>query len=211
MKIDSKNPKNIPSLKAIKNLGKSISALDAILCVEPEYRYYNYSKDYLGKYDLFLTDNGQGDILQVFLGDCDGLINGFYHELYDYELDYPTTQGLSQGISKEYIDLLQQDIITSLGSTFLIWLDPLNNWTTTDVILQEDGSEDLLDIMDLKAQTYWNFAKEYYELDIDLALVEDIYKGRELTKQMVLELNPELEDFKALEKDLQQIGYPYHF
>ena len=62
--------------------------------------------------------------------------------------------------------------------------------------------------------TYKKWAEEYYEESFEenglkLELVEKIYNGIKITKELVLELNPELDDFEQLKSDLNEIGYEH--
>jgi hypothetical protein len=47
--------------------------------------------------------------------------------------------------------------------------------------------------------------------NIPLETVSKVYNGQPLTKQIVLSLVEELEDWQQLEKDLNVIDYPYSF
>ncbi len=49
------------------------------------------------------------------------------------------------------------------------------------------------------------------ESRIPLDTVTKIYSGQTLTKEMVLTIVEELEDWEQLEADLNEIGYPYDF
>lgn len=74
----------------------------------------------------------------------------------------------------------------------------------------------MLNILDGNPQTYINWATEYFEESykesgIPLETVEKIYTGQTLTKEMVLSIVEELEDWEQLEADLKEIGYPCNF
>lgn len=208
MIISSSSTQTIPLVSQIKQVCKATSVLDAILSPEVEYRYYTYQTNYHNNQDYFETNNGHGDYLQILIGENQGAINGFYHELYDYESDFPKKQDLLIGVDQVYLSFYNSPLVSTIGSTFCIWLNPTQQWTTSPKVLKEDGSEDLLDIFDLNPQTYREFAREYYEVDIPLATIEKIYNLEPLTLDMVNALNPDLQDFSALKKDLNQIGYP---
>ena len=80
----------------------------------------------------------------------------------------------------------------------------------------EDNSEEMLNIFDGNPQTYIDWATEYFEESyvesrILLDTVTKIYSGQTLTKEMVLTIVEELEDWEQLEADLNEIGYPYDF
>lgn len=70
-----------------------------------------------------------------------------------------------------------------------------------------DGSEYLLELLDMKPSSYQEFARDYYELELELPMIESIYKKKPITKEHAKVLNPEV-DFDLLSKDLIEIGYP---
>ena len=60
--------------------------------------------------------------------------------------------------------------------------------------------------------TRWlNFSNTSKEIGIPLETVSKIYNGETLTKEMVLSIVNELEDWEQLEADLNEIDYPYKF
>ena len=74
----------------------------------------------------------------------------------------------------------------------------------------------MLNIFDGQPQTYIDWATDYFkesykDAGIPLDTVTKIYGGQTLTKEMVLSIVDELEDWEQLEKDLIEIGYPYDF
>jgi hypothetical protein len=78
----------------------------------------------------------------------------------------------------------------------------------------KDGSKDLLQLLDGKPSTYKTWAEEYYEEEFEenelkLEIVKSIYNGALITKELVKELNPELDDLDQLKSDLNEIGYTH--
>jgi hypothetical protein len=74
----------------------------------------------------------------------------------------------------------------------------------------------LLAIFDGNPQTYIDWATEYFEdsykeTGIPLKTVTEIYQGTILTREMVLSIVDEIEDWKLLEEDLKEINYPFDF
>ncbi|MGH6655741.1 MAG: hypothetical protein ACRDVE_11105, partial [Actinocrinis sp.] len=57
------------------------------------------------------------------------------------------------------------------------------------------------------AEGYRAFASEYYEVDLDLEAVRDVYALRPLTPELVARLNPDTE-LADLFTDLSEIGFP---
>ena len=68
------NPENL------QKLCKSISAIEAIISPEWEYRYYSYQKDWSGTGEFCEMRNGQGDQMLILFGKDGICINGFAHE-----------------------------------------------------------------------------------------------------------------------------------
>lgn len=69
----------------------------------------------------------------------------------------------------------------------------------------------MLTIFNANPETYQNYAKEHFEIDIPLEIISKIYNGEKLSKDIVLAINDNLNDWKQLEKDLNEIEYPYEF
>jgi hypothetical protein len=106
--------------------------------------------------------------------------------------------------------------VASLGTTFCLWYTPAHGWQHGVVENEDDGSEELLYILDNDPATYAEWANEYYLDDTDRrpltpAAVAAVYHHEPLTKAQVLALNEETEDWTMLAADLQEIGYPYDF
>jgi hypothetical protein len=131
----------------------------------------------------------------------------------------------SQEITKELVDGLPEvfsgfifsEPIKSIGTTFCIWQTVTDNeWKTGEVVLAKngyiDGSRDLLQLLDGTPSSYKDWAESYYEEEFEknelkLEPIERIYNQAVLTKQLVLSINPKIEDFEKLKSDLQEIGY----
>jgi hypothetical protein len=105
--------------------------------------------------------------------------------------------------------------VKSIGTTFCIWQTETDkNWKIGKIDLPnddyKDGSSDLLQLLNGDPSTYKNWAEEYYENDeIKLEIVEKVFNGEIITKEFVLALNPELDDFEQLKSDLNEIGYEH--
>lgn len=135
------------------------------------------------------------------------------------ELTQIIPKGVLDNLPKVFNEFMFGEPVKSIGTTFCIWQTTLdNNWQTGKVVLPKDdykdGSNDLLKLLDGKPLTYKNWAEEYYEENFEenelkLELVEKVYKGAVITKEVVLALNPELGDFERLKSDLNEIGYEY--
>ena len=113
-------------------------------------------------------------------------------------------------------DFIFGEPVKSIGTTFCLWTTELKNWQVGQLENFEDNSEEMLNIFDGQPQTYIDWATDYFEESykesgIPLDTVSKIYSGQTLTKEMVLSIVDELEDWEQLEKDLIEIDFPYDF
>lgn len=216
MKLNTTNRANLPSPTKLRELCKSLALLDAILCPEWEYRYYAYNCKWSDDEEFFQMRDGEGNDMLILLRKDGVVINGFEHELYDYEENQPSKEDLTLGLPPQYNEFVFGEPVTSIGSTYCIWTNDKQEWTIGKAEHEEDGSEDQLHIFDNNPETYTEWAINYYfdgeESKMTSEMKETIkyiYQGKTLTKEMVTALNSELDDWKLLEEDLQDISYPY--
>lgn len=243
--LSTENLELLPNPNELKRICKSISALEAIICPEWEYRYYSFQKEWSETEEFCEMRNGQGDQMLIVFSKYGTCINGFAHEsemngwrnipieekksivekLFGSKKETKTklTQIVPKGVLDDLPTVFNEFIfgepVKSIGTTFCIWqTETDNNWKIGKVDLPKDdykdGSSDLLQLLDGNPSTYKNWAEEYYEEEFDgralkLELVEKIYDGTVITKELVLELNPELDDFEQLKSDLNEVGYEH--
>ena len=128
-------------------------------------------------------------------------------------------EGVVETVPAQFREFIFGEPIKSKGTTFCIWRKTDDaSWHIGNIKFPKDkygdGSAELLYILDNHPATYKKWATEYYEEQFDgfklkLDLVKHIYDAKPLTKDMVRELNPSLDDFESLKADLDEIGYPY--
>jgi len=198
-----------PTPKNLQQICKSISALEAIISPEWEYRYYSYQKDWSEDEEFCEMKDGSGSHLLISFSTNGTVINGF-------AIAYAkgTSKNILEPIPKVFHSFIYDEPIKSIGTTFCLWqLNDCNQWKNT-TSQKEDGSEELLFLLDGKPETYKEWAEEYYEelfedRELNLELVKAIYEGKTITEEIALEINSELEDLEQLKEDLDEIGYPH--
>lgn len=240
-KLSTENLNLLPTRKDLQRICKSISALEAIICPDWQYRYYSYQNNWSKTEELCEMRDGQGDQMLILFSTNGTCINGFAHKstmngwrnipikeekpfmkkLFGSKKEAKTE--LTQIISKGVIDDLPQvfnefifgEPVKSIGTTFCIWQTDIDSsWKSGKVDLPadeyKDGSIDLLQLLDGKPLTYKNWAEGYYEKnELKLEIVDIIYRGDLITRELVHQLNPELVDFEQLKSDLDEIGYEH--
>jgi hypothetical protein len=98
-------------------------------------------------------------------------------------------------------------------ATFCIWrrhTDP--TWSVVSpasgvVWPEADGSAELIQILEGGAECYRGWAVDYYEREVPLSAVQEIYNHQPLNEQLVARLNPE-GSLASIATDALEIGYP---
>ena len=155
--------------------------------------------------------NGSGDQMLVLFRQDGCVINGFAHEF-----EQQDKEKLTKNLPAIFDSFIFGEPVKTIGTTFCLWTTEQKKWLVGQTDNEEDNSEQMLYIFDGNPQTYIDWATEYFEESyvesgIPLDTVTKIYSGQTLTKEMVLTIVEELEDWEQLEADLNEIGYPYDF
>lgn len=209
--ISTKDFNSLPDRKTLQTICKAISVLDAIISQEWQYRYYSYNNKWADNEEFCEMRNGSGDQMLILFRQDGCVINGFAHEF-----DQQDKQKLTKDLPSIFDTFIFGEPVKSIGTTFCLWTTEQKKWQIGQVENYEDNSEEMLNIFDGQPQTYINWATDYFEESykksgIPLDIVTKIYGVQTLTKEMVLSIVDELEDWEQLETDLNEIGYPYNF
>ena len=209
--ISTKNFSLLPDRKSLETICKAISVLDAIISQEWQYRYYSFNSKWDTNEQCLQMRNGSGDEMHLLFREDGCAINGFAHEY-----DQQDKAKLTTNLPSIFDVFIFGEPVKTIGTTFCLWTTEQQNWQVGKIEIYKDNSEEMLNIFDGNPQTYIDWATEYFEESyiesgIPLDTVTKIYSGQTLTKEMVLTIVEELEDWEQLEADLNEIGYPYDF
>lgn len=209
--ISTTNYAALPPATDLQRLCQALAALDAINSPDEEFRYYSYNPAWSENEAVFEMSDGEGDQLLVLFRPEGCVLNGY---LAEYE--QPDKAQVTRGLPAAFEEFMFGEPVNSIGTTCCLWYTPAHGWQTGVVENDDDGSEELLFILDNQPTTYAEWATEYYTDETDkkpvtAEAVAPIYRHEVLTKALVLALVDELEDWPRLEADLQAIGYPYDF
>ncbi|SFQ47133.1 hypothetical protein [Hymenobacter arizonensis] len=201
----------LPDAASLQRLSKALAVLDAINSQDVEYRYYTYNAAWGEGEEVLEMSDGEGDQMLILFRPEGCVINGY---LDGY--DQPDKAKVTRGLPEVFDDFIFGEPVNSIGTTFCLWYTPEHGWQTGVVENEDDGSEELLYMLDGNPETYAEWADEYYGDETErspseVEAVAKIYRGETLTKATVLGIVDELEDWAQLEEDLQGIGYPYDF
>lgn len=209
--ISTKEFSLLPNKNKLQSICKAISVLDAIISPEWEYRYYSYDSKWGEGEEFCEMRNGSGDLINILFLNDKCVISGFAHEYRNNEKSQ-----ITENLPEIYNEFIFGEPVASLGTTFCLWINDNLNWQVGNIIDYNDNSEEMLEIFDGNPQTYIDWASEYFEdsykeTGIPLEIVTKIYDGAVLTKEMVLSIVEEIEDWKLLETNLKEMNYAYKF
>lgn len=159
--------------------------------------------------------NGEGDEYFILFNQHGAIIKGFAHEspmsLFANEPN-KVWKGIFENVPQEFKSFLSEPAFSIEDTTFCIWRkNEDSKWQIGEIDYPKsknpDGLENLLFILDGDPLTYKEFAEEYYETEVDVSDIKEIYEHKPLTEELVEGLNQEI-SFEDLQPDIEEIGYP---
>ena len=151
----------------------------------------------------YILDNGSGDKLMVSFVDKGAMIIGFDHE---NELNQFAADEWDSGFI-EYTYANVPEAFTQLLSdeekdetTFCMWSTDGTNWMQNEVEGNDGGKEYLLGYICQNAESWCAWGEEYYDITVDLELVQKVYQGEMLENEDITKLNPECNVEEVLEE-----------
>ncbi|GAA4018438.1 hypothetical protein GCM10022408_35260 [Hymenobacter fastidiosus] len=210
--LSTQNSTALPDEIALQRICKALAVLDAIISPEEEYRYHTYDAHWGEGEQVFQMNDGEGDQLLVLFRPEGCVING-----YADGLEEPDKTRLTHGLPAAFREFMFGEPVSSIGTTFCLWATGSEAWQLGKGATDEDGSGELLYILDGHPRTYVEWAQEYFEEDtfpkdgLPVVAVAQLYYGETLTKTTVLSLVKHIADWEQLRRDLDEIDYPYVF
>ncbi len=207
----------------LMRLGRSVAMLDAILFPDEwDLRYHSYDAKWSPGEQVFAMRDGSGDHYFFWFSRAGAVLHGFAHEspMSPWSQQRSKEQGgprpfpgIFDGFPREldYRETAKSFCLDENEVTFCAWWTGKGPWRIGDVAFPKgkdpDGSEDLLLILDARPETYVQWATEYAETELPLAVVRQLYAHDPLTPALVAAVNEEA-DFTAICKEAETTGYP---
>ena len=196
----------LPSPPELRRLCQSLAVLDAVLCEEWEGRCYSFNGQWGTDEQLATMRNGSGDEWQALFTNAGVILFGLAHESKSYRSGDPYPEIL-QGLPLELKAALDEPAFDSQNLSFCLWHEPGSEWKTGPIeSLGEDGSSELLELLDGQPRSYHRYASEYFEVELPLEGIEHVYMHHPLTASLLESLSGE-RDLGELREDLEEIGY----
>lgn len=185
-------------IEKLRNKLKTLALLDAIIEQEWQYRYFSYNSNWSETEEMGSLRDGCGGEWFLWLSEdlagykCTSPEDGLMNDLDVAKSEAPN--GYSAFITEPAFSMDSATCIWYLvGSewvkygkpvSYLIDLDTISNWQPGD---------------------YHTWATEYYEREIDFALIERIFNG-EFSEEIAKSLNPSVEMDELL-YEMPEIGF----
>jgi hypothetical protein len=215
--ISTRDLSSLPDVDALRRVMQSLAMLDAILSREWEYRYFSFNRRWSPGEQMGSMRNGQGDHYFALFNGAGCWLKGFDHEapMSPFTSKPPKVAlGVVDGVPEEFAACLTEPAFVNDETTFCAWRRYSDHaWQTGPVKFpageeDADGSARLLRWLDGRAQTYREWACDYYERDVPLAAVRSVYAHEPLNESLVADLNAEV-SLSELSGDVDEIGYPH--
>jgi len=210
----------LPDIPAVRRLSQSLAILDAILCPQWEYRYYSYDAHWAPDEQLASMRDGSGDEYSIVFSSEGAFVRGFAHEspMSPYGNQPPRLwPGLVDDVPALFQHFVDEPAFGRdgvLAATVCLWrtsADGLWHAGTVDPPTgfdDPDGSGELFALLaDGSTEAYAAYAKDYFEVPVDLDAVRAIFDHEPLSAGILgaLSEGTTLED---LAEDCAQIAYP---
>ncbi len=188
----------LPDIETLRLLTQSLAMLDAIMSPDWESRYHSFNAHWGGDEMMASMRDGAGNDYFILFNPHGAVIEGFDHESEmspfastDGETIWP---GVLDSLPTEFTAITTDAAFSVQETTFCIWRRWEDEYWQTGTIeypdgeAEADGSGWLLFLLDTKPETYWEWAKDYYEADLALSAIGHIYAHKPLTDGIIYSL-----------------------
>ncbi|PHQ58813.1 MAG: hypothetical protein COC03_07755 [Robiginitomaculum sp.] len=199
-------PSELPEPGKLKKVLQALAALDAILSPEWEYRYYSFNSRWGNGEQMGSIRNGAGDDVFFLFNGHGCFLKGFSHE---YPQSQISSSDFYQSIPSSMATASKEPAFSPNSVSYCTWRS-FNDYEWQSSVKENQLNNRIYFLLDgLMGQTasYQKFATDYYEADVDMGVVTDIFEFKPVSKAMAKTLNSDI-IFTDLCIDLEEIGFP---
>ncbi|MFC7533154.1 hypothetical protein [Actinoplanes sp. GCM10030250] len=204
----------LPDITVLRDRCRALATLDAILSPAWEDRYYSFDAHWAPGQELASMRNGSGDEWSIVFSSAGAYVRGLDHEspMSPAANGGRAWPGVLDAVPEVFAELVAEPAF-SWGATVCLWRQAGDErWHHGRIEFPEDeepdGADWLFDMLvEGTPEGYVEFAEDYYEEQVDVAAVREVFAGRPLTAELIRRLNPDL-TAADLAEDLRGIGYP---
>jgi len=194
----------LPHISECKQILKAAAMLDAILMPEWEYRYYSYNSQWDTNEQMASMRDGQGDHYFGIFSPNGLIIKGFDKE---YTLQHKVDRSeVVKSVPEAFNTFVVEPAFVMDQTTFCIWsVADQEGWSAGTEL--GDHEYELLEILVGGAKYYHAWAQDYYEIALDIKLVEQVFDMKPIDEVVLQQLNDKLK-LSDIEGEIEEIGYP---
>ena len=207
--------KTIEGFYTIEELRKTLlilARLNVILCDDDWLRYHKYNCGWSEKEELAEIDDGSGNNMFILFSENGCVVKGFDHEspISPHAQDvYKVWDGMYEGLPNHFDELISDESIEKEDVTFCFWREYGDSvWSKGEVEFpkgEDDGSGFLLGTIHPNAEKFKDWAEEYYEVDIPLGPLSEVYRNEPITEEIILKINPD-GDLETVKRELEALN-----
>ncbi len=201
----------LPSIEDIYSLSQSIALLDAVLQPVWDLRYFSFNSKWDANESMASMRDSSGEAyFMVFKKEGAILLAQTPHSEVGAEVarrGHPLP-GTFYSIPEQLMDILVEPAFFVEDTTFCLWRltgDPF--WQVGgEVSNTKNSSAEVLFALDGNPDTYKQWGDEYFEQDLPLHAIQQVYNHEDITLDLVQSLNRDM-TLENLAEDLEEIGY----
>jgi hypothetical protein len=208
----------LPSIAGLRDHCRAMAVLEAVLSPRWESRYHSFDGAWSDGVELASMRNGSGDEYSLVLTAAGAYLRGFDHEspMSPYAEDHEAWPGVLDDVPEAFRCWVAEPAFTDETGvpvvTACLWRETGDDgWRHGAVEFPEgrsdpDGADYLFGMLvDRSPENFRDWARDYYGVPVDLAVVRHVFGGGALTEEVVRSLNPQV-TLAALADDLTAIG-----
>ena len=199
----------LPTISEMRRITQSLATLDLVLMPEWQYRYYSFNSEWSPGEQMASMRDGCGDEWFLLFHETGWAgLKGFAHESPAAAVE-GLSEGLQQAVPDTYKAFATEPAFRWDATTFCYWCaNDESAWKGPTVLDGLDtGVDGLLRILGSGPEGYHRFAQDYYEREIDLHAVKQVFRHQRMNATIVSALNPET-TMGEIQEELTEIGYP---
>jgi hypothetical protein len=213
--LSSADLSSMPEIESLRNKMQQMAALAAVFAVESGEPYFAFYPKWVSKQQMGAIKNGSGDELFAHFIPAGCFVKGFAHESEMSPYKKQPRQlwpNLLSAVPPEFRCSLNEAAFDIPATTFAIWRRTNDSaWSKDDIEYPNryyaDGSSDLLLPFTYTHMEFTEWLSEYFEVEVDVGIVEGVFHGQPLSGSQLKALNPS-PSLHALHDAVRQTGYP---
>lgn len=202
------NPTHLPDIEALRHRCKALAMLDAMIRPEWDYRYYSFNANWATGEEMASMRDRQGDEWFLLFDKSGAAIKGFAHESDVAKSDH--AKRIQIEVPPSFSSFLSEPAFSMGDASFCYWRSAgAAEWSkvSTEHPESDDGSSALLALLIDSAESYVEFASNYFEKNISVEVVRYVYSLQRIDERLVSSVNSGLAIADALTM-AREIGYP---